>query len=99
MKALFIIDMQAGSFTPETPRYDAEGVVQRINTLSRHFRNHGDAVIFIQHDGTKDGNYLPGTPEWNILPELIRDPSDIVVSKTANDSFYKTFIKPTWRIF
>jgi hypothetical protein len=31
MKAILIIDMQMGLFKPETPRYDAEGVVQRIN--------------------------------------------------------------------
>lgn len=34
MKALLIIDMQQGSFTPAAPRHDAEGVVNRINLLS-----------------------------------------------------------------
>ena len=82
--------MQAGSFKPETPRYDAEGVVKRINALSNRFRQNKDKVIFIQHDGTKDGSFIPGTPDWNILPSLIQLPSDIVLMKTANDSFYKT---------
>jgi nicotinamidase-related amidase len=90
MKALFIIDMQVGSFKPETPRYDAEGVVTRINSLANYFRQNGDKVIFIQHDGTKEGSYIPGTPDWKILPSLIQLPSDIVIRKTANDSFYKT---------
>ncbi|MGD0036472.1 MAG: cysteine hydrolase family protein [Bacteroidota bacterium] len=90
MKALLIIDMQIGSFKPETPRYDADGIVQRINSLSDYFRQNGDKVIFIQHDGTKENSYIPGTSDWNILSALIRRPDDIIVSKTANDSFYNT---------
>ena len=90
MKALLIIDMQMGSFKPETPRYDADGIIRRINSLSDYFRQNGDKVIFIQHDGTKENSYIPGTSDWNILPALIRRPDDIIVSKTANDSFYNT---------
>ena len=90
MKALLVIDMQVGSFKPETPRYDADGVVQRINLLSNYFRQNGDKVIFIQHDGTKENSYIPGTSDWNILPTLIRRPDDIIIGKTANDSFYNT---------
>lgn len=79
-----------GSFKPETPRYDADGVLQRINSLSDYFRQNGDKVIFIQHDGTKEDSYIPGTSDWNILPALIRRPDDIIISKTANDSFYNS---------
>jgi nicotinamidase-related amidase len=61
MKALLIIDMQNTSFTPITPRFDSEGVVQRINKLSHKFRLAGDMVIFIQHDGTKEGFCVPNT--------------------------------------
>ena len=32
-KALLIIDMQKGSFTTKTPRFDTEGVVDRMNEL------------------------------------------------------------------
>jgi nicotinamidase-related amidase len=90
MKAILVIDMQMGSFKPETPRFDADGVVQRINLLSNYFRQNGDKVIFIQHDGTKENVFLPGTSDWNILSTLIRHPNDIVVSKTVNDSFYNS---------
>ena len=90
MKALLIIDMQVGLFKPDNPRYDAEGVVQRINTLSGYFRKNGDKVIFVQHDGTKEGEFIPGTQDWEILPSLTRMPSDMILRKTANDAFYKT---------
>ena len=38
-KALLIIDMQKGSFVPETPRFDTKGVVNRINEMSAAFRS------------------------------------------------------------
>lgn len=82
--------MQLGSFRPYELRYDTLAVIDRINRLSEAFRKNGDLVIFIQHDGTKENCFLPGTEDWSLLPELIRGPEDIFVSKTANDSFYKT---------
>ncbi len=82
--------MQVGCFKPETPRFNAEAIIQKINLLSNYFRQNGDKVIFIQHDGTKENAFLPGTSDWNILSTLIQDANDIIVSKTANDSFYKT---------
>ena len=53
-KALLVIDMQKGSFTSETPRFDSKGVIERINSLARIFRESNYPVIFIQHDGTKE---------------------------------------------
>ncbi len=82
--------MQAGSFTPETPRFDAEELIKRINILSANFRSNGDKVIFVQHDGTRENCFIPGTDEWKILPELVVEDQDKLVGKTANDSFYET---------
>lgn len=90
MKALLIIDMQKGCFTPYSSRYDTLGIISRINELSEKFRINNHAVIFIQHDGTAENELIPNTDDWNLLPELIIDPSDIFIDKTANDSFYKT---------
>ena len=90
MKALLIIDMQVESFKPETPRFDSAAIVQRINLLSDYFRQNGDKVVFIQHDGTKENSYVPDTAGWEILPALNQYLDDIVIGKTANDSFYNT---------
>ena len=62
-KALLVIDMQKGSFTQETPRYDTEGVVKRINSLSSIFRKRNFPVIFVQHDGTGSGEFQKNTLE------------------------------------
>jgi nicotinamidase-related amidase len=93
MKALLIIDMQKTSFTPATPRFDSDALIKRINRLSDKFRLDGDKVIFVQHDGTKERYCVPGTDEWEILPSLQIKPGDLIISKTANDSFYGTTLK------
>jgi len=90
LKALLIIDMQAGSFSAETPRYKAAEVIQRINALSGLFRKQANPVIFVQHDGTREHCFIPGTDDWQLLDELDKSPEDVFLSKTANDTFYDT---------
>lgn len=90
MKALLIIDMQNISFRPETPRYDTDGIIERINTLSRHFRKAGQRVLFIQHDGSAEGICIPGTKEWEIVAPLEINPGDLRIRKTVNDAFYRS---------
>ncbi len=86
--------MQRVSFTPQTPRFDSQKVVQRINLLSNHFRDQGNPIIFVQHDGTKEGECIPGTEEWELLPELEVASTALLVSKTANDAFYRSELQP-----
>ena len=89
-KALLIIDMQKGSFTDDIPRYNASAVCDIINRLSRKFREKNWPVIHIQHDGSRDNEFLPGTQEWEILDEIEVMESDLMIAKTANDCFYKS---------
>ena len=89
MDVFLIIDMQKASFS-NAERYDADGVVNRINQLSSYIRNNGGTVIFIQHDGTPEDGHVPFTSGWEILPSLSRDESDRIVRKTICDAFYKT---------
>jgi nicotinamidase-related amidase len=91
--ALLIIDMQVGLFTSETPRYDADGVVSRINAIGGAVRQSGGIVIFIQHDGPEGDPLEPGRQGWQLLPSLERGLGDVVVRKTACDAFYSTELK------
>ena len=70
IKALLVIDMQKGSFTEATPRFDTDGVVSRINGLAQRLRAENQPVIFIQHDGTTNNEYIPKTTEWELLDGL-----------------------------
>lgn len=82
--------MQKGSFTAKTPRFDTDGVVNRINELSKIFRKAGLPVIYVQHDGTGTGEFEKNTPEWELLDSLSFEPTDIQIDKYANDVFYNS---------
>ena len=88
--ALIIIDMQVGSFGEATPRFDADGLVERLKLLANKIRARNGLVIFVQHDDPPAGVHAPGSPGWQVLPDLVRDDSDISIRKTACDSFYNT---------
>ena len=88
MDALLVVDMQVGLLKGD-PKHDLAGVVER-NRLSRWVRDHNGTVIFIGHCGPKGDDFEPGTPGWAFLPELHRDPADLVVRKTLNDPFAGT---------
>ena len=94
-KALLIIDMQKGSFTSKTPRHDTDGVVKRINELASMLRESGDPVIFVQHDGSIENAFIPGTIDWELLDELEVKSTDLVICKTANDAFYQSQLEST----
>jgi len=88
MRALLIVDMQVGLFAGDSPRYDAEGVIQRINEIARVVRATGGVVIFVQHED--NGGLQPETEGWEILPALVRMDTDLLLRKQACDSFYET---------
>ncbi len=95
MNALLIIDMQKGSFKPYSIRHDTLGTIERINSIANKCRSKNIPVIFVQHDGSKENCFYPNSEDWEIMPELEIVPSDIIISKTANDAFYNTLLDST----
>lgn len=89
-KVLLVIDMQKGSFTSKTPRFDTDGVIKRINELAKVFRKMELPVIYIQHDGTGTGEFEKNTLEWELLDSLIIDTNAVFIDKYANDVFYNS---------
>jgi nicotinamidase-related amidase len=88
--ALIIIDMQQGSFTEASPRYEAAALVERLNALAARVRLAGGLVLFIQHDGPLGDPHHPDAPGWQLLPDLAIEREDIRVRKTACDAFLDT---------
>jgi nicotinamidase-related amidase len=86
MDAMLIVDMQVGLLNGE-PKHDLEGVIARINRLAASVRAQSGMVIFIQHCGEAGDDFEPQTPGWELLPELKRDPADVIVQKNLNDPF------------
>jgi nicotinamidase-related amidase len=86
MDAILIVDMQVGLLSGD-PKHDLAGVIDRINRLAAKVRAASGTVIFVQHSGGMGCDFEPHTPGWALLPDLHRDPTDIVVGKTLNDPF------------
>ncbi len=89
MDAMLVVDMQVGLLNGE-PKHDLLGVMERINRLAAKVRETSGAVVFVQHCGCKGDDFEPQTPGWALLPELLRDPADVVVRKDLNDPFAGT---------
>lgn len=88
--ALIVIDMQQGSFTSRSPRYDAEGLVKRINQLATRVRAAGGVVLYVQHDGPIGDSHHPEEPGWRLLADLETKEGDLFIRKTSCDAFLNT---------
>ena len=86
MDAMLIVDMQVGLLNGK-PKHDLPGVIARINQLAGKVRAQSGTVIFIQHCGSEGDDFEPNAPGWAFLPELVRDPADLIVQKQMNDPF------------
>ena len=93
MDAIVVVDMQVGLLNG-TPKYELPAVVDRINALAAKVRDRSGTVIWIQHCGTDD-DFRRHSPGWALLPELARDPRDVVVEKRLNDAFAGTDLQAT----
>lgn len=80
-RVVMVVDMQNGVF--ETPRFDQDGRVARINRLIQQ----SDLTIFIQH---REGSMKEGATSFDLLPELHHPAHAHFVTKTACDSFWQT---------
>ena len=86
MNTLLVIDMQNAWFD-EAPRFDKPGVIERINQAAACVRRDGGRVVYIRHC---DGDAVPGSRAWQVIPELEVDAADRHVDKLACDSFAGT---------
>jgi nicotinamidase-related amidase len=75
---------------PREPKHDLHGIIARINRLAAKVREESGTGIFVQHCGCEGDDFEPQTPGWAFLPELVRDPADVVVRKRLNDPFAAT---------
>lgn len=82
--ALMVIDVQNGVVDGA---YDRDGVVERIAALVTRARHDGVPVVWVQH--SDDGALEPGTPAWQIVPELA-PADDALVHKRYGDAFEGT---------
>jgi nicotinamidase-related amidase len=96
--ALLIIDVQQALFDVEPQPFEADIVVQRINSLSQGARTLGIPVVFVQHE--KEGTPLAFQSEgWQLHRSIITGTGDHFIRKTTPDSFLRTPLKQTLNEF
>src|SRR4051794_37683209 len=82
--ALLVIDVQNGVLAGA---HDRDKVVANIGSLVERARRARVAVLWVQHH---DQGLVSGTPEWELVPELVPAAGEPVVHKSYPDAFEDT---------
>jgi nicotinamidase-related amidase len=91
-KALVIIDVQKGMWSPGFAPYDGDGVVARIADLIAKARAAGVPIMYVQHHGRDEPNhpFKPGLPGYPFHDAIAPQPGDDVTVKTRSSAFHGT---------
>lgn len=82
--ALVVVDVQHGVMAGA---HERDAVVSRIASLVERARAEGVPVVWVQHSSAE---LTPGSPEWELVPELVRADDEPLVAKTYGDAFEAT---------
>lgn len=90
--AVLVIDVQNALCHGEWAAWEAEPLIERINTVTARARAAGVPVVFIQHE---DDHPLlrTGSHGWQLAEGLVADAADPRIRKTTPDSFHRTELK------
>jgi nicotinamidase-related amidase len=101
--ALVLIDLQRGIAAGQTAPNASSDVITRAARLAGACRRRGALVVLVRVDPGPNGALFPRpqadqprppmtiTPEWTeLVPELGREPTDVVVTKHQPNAFYGT---------
>lgn len=87
--ALLIIDVQRALCSGEYEVLESRRVIERINQVTRVFREAMAMVVVIQHE--EPGSPMAhGADGWKLDPDLQVQPGDTYIRKTTPDSFHNT---------
>ena len=83
--ALLVVDVQNGVVGEA---YQRDEVVANIGRLVDRARQEQVPVVWVQH--AADDELIPGSKDWQIVPELTPDQSEPLIGKRYGDSFEDT---------
>jgi nicotinamidase-related amidase len=82
--ALLVIDVQNGN---TALAWNRDAVIANVNTAIGKARAADVPVVWVQHS---DEHLPEGSPEWQYVPELVRDDAEALVAKHYADAFEDT---------
>ncbi len=87
--ALLVIDVQRAFFDADPRPYEADAVIDRINSLAARARAAGTPVVFVHHERPSVGLEY-GSESWQLERHLVVKEVDTILRKTTPDSFLRT---------
>ncbi|MEW6403913.1 MAG: isochorismatase family cysteine hydrolase [Chloroflexota bacterium] len=88
---LLIVDVQKGLFKKSTPIYQAEKLLENINTLVDRAHRAGATVFFVQHSDKK--TLAKGSDGWRLHPRLHPLDIDCIIPKRHVNAFEDTVLE------
>ncbi len=85
---LLVVDVQVGVVRDA---WQAAHVVQRLAQVVARARAEGVAVLWVQH---QDERLVPGSADWQWVPELVPAASEPRIDKRFNSAFEQTALEP-----
>jgi nicotinamidase-related amidase len=85
--ALLVIDVQNGVVGDA---YERDAVVANVGAVVAKAREAEVPVVWVQHSSD---NLVQGSEQWEIVPELSPDASELLVQKRYPDSFEETTLE------
>lgn len=86
--ALLVIDVQQGLFRKSTPIYQADALLQNINSLIDRAHRRGAPVFFIQHSDQR--TLVKGSDDWQLHLRHQPQAIDFVIHKLHGNAFEGT---------
>lgn len=86
--ALLVIDLQK-AFYGGYAKESMDAASESINAVIPYFRKTGSPILWIQHQGEKEG-VLPGTADFELIDPLKPEPGDFRIHKEHVNSFEET---------
>ena len=87
--AVLVIDVQQALCAGPRAAWDAQGLIQRINLVTRQARQAGAPVLFIQQEA-EETELAHGSAGWQLAEGLKVEAGDLRVPKTTPDAFLHT---------
>jgi len=86
---LLVVDVQTGVMHSA---WESARIIQNIGTVVEKARGQHIPVIWVQHT---DEELVQGTPDWQIVPELIPAEGEMRINKNYNSAFEQTSLEET----
>lgn len=96
-RALLVIDVQNEYFTGKLPVTYPTGSLENILQVMDIAHERGISIIVVRHTQPQADTpiFRPGSPEWQLHPEVAKRPYDLLIDKNVPGSFTGTELE-TW---